>query len=104
MKNFSFQGNYKWIDILPSFISYYNNTKSRTIGMKRKVVNRTNEAEVMKSFRYKNIDVKKIKSLKLVTKFKLASLRIYLEKATLPILPLINIFTVVKFCKTNLIN
>ena len=31
---FSLQGNYKWIDILHTLISKYNNRKHRTIGMK----------------------------------------------------------------------
>lgn len=42
-KEFSFRGSYKWIDILQSLISDYNNTKHRTIGMKPDDVNENNE-------------------------------------------------------------
>ena len=37
-KEFSLQGNYKWLDILPDLMKSYNNTKHRTIGMKPKDV------------------------------------------------------------------
>ena len=57
-KKFSLQDNHKWINILSSLISSYNNTKHQTIGMKPKDVNPTNKAEVVKRFRYKNISVK----------------------------------------------
>lgn len=33
-KEFSFQGNYKWLDILPEITTKYNNKVHRTIGMK----------------------------------------------------------------------
>lgn len=42
-KRFSLRGTYKWIDILPELINNYNNTKHRTIGMKPKNVNKSNE-------------------------------------------------------------
>ncbi|XP_070168346.1 uncharacterized protein [Polyergus mexicanus] len=32
-KQFSIQGNYKWVDILPNLLNIYNNRKHRTIGM-----------------------------------------------------------------------
>ncbi|XP_029673830.1 uncharacterized protein LOC115241971 [Formica exsecta] len=32
-KQFSIQGNYKWVDILPNLSNIYNNRKHRTIGM-----------------------------------------------------------------------
>lgn len=39
---FSFNGSYKWIDLLPSVIDDYNNTKHRTIGLKPIEVNENN--------------------------------------------------------------
>lgn len=33
-KQFSYRGSHKWIDILPTLVSEYNNTKHRTINMK----------------------------------------------------------------------
>lgn len=33
-KQFSYRGSHKWIDILPTLVSEYNNTKHRTIKMK----------------------------------------------------------------------
>ncbi len=47
---FSMQGNYKWLDLLPKLIETYNNTKHRTIKMKPKDVNTGNEKEVLKRF------------------------------------------------------
>ncbi|KAL6417814.1 hypothetical protein ACFW04_012515 [Cataglyphis niger] len=32
-KQFSIQGNYKWVDILPNLLNIYNNRKHRTIGI-----------------------------------------------------------------------
>ncbi|XP_048515868.1 uncharacterized protein LOC125502148 [Athalia rosae] len=46
---FSLQGNYEWITILPDFISTYNNTKHRTIQMKPKDVSITNEKMLLRS-------------------------------------------------------
>ncbi|XP_015124739.1 uncharacterized protein LOC107046604 [Diachasma alloeum] len=42
-KKFSLQGSYRWFDILPDIISSYNDTKHRTIHMKPKDVNETNQ-------------------------------------------------------------
>ena len=44
---FSLQGNYKWIDLLPTLIASYNNTKHRTIGMKPKDVTSSNKPEIL---------------------------------------------------------
>lgn len=51
-KKFSLQGNYKWLDILPSLITAYNNTKHRTIGMKPIEVVNTHQDQVMQRFAY----------------------------------------------------
>lgn len=42
-KEFNFQGNYKWWDLLPKLVHKYNNTKHRTIGMKPSEVSKKNE-------------------------------------------------------------
>ena len=42
-KQFSIQGNYKWIDILPKLIDNYNNTYHTTIKMKPVEVNISNQ-------------------------------------------------------------
>uniref|UniRef100_A0ABD2WBK7 Integrase catalytic domain-containing protein n=1 Tax=Trichogramma kaykai TaxID=54128 RepID=A0ABD2WBK7_9HYME len=46
-KRFSLSENYKWIDIISDLVKVYNNTKHRTIKMKPKDVNRSNEKKVM---------------------------------------------------------
>jgi hypothetical protein len=47
-RKFSLRGSYKWFDILPQIIHHYNNKVHRTIGMKPKDVNETNEKLVLK--------------------------------------------------------
>lgn len=49
-KLFSYQGNYKWLKILPDLMFEYNDTKHRTIKMKPKNVNVGNESQVAKRF------------------------------------------------------
>lgn len=46
-KQFSLRGSYKWIDILQSLISEYNNTKHRIIKMKPDEVNKNNEQYIL---------------------------------------------------------
>jgi transposase InsO family protein len=46
-RQFTIQGNYEWLGILPRIINQYNNTIHRTIGMKPVEVNRTNEKELI---------------------------------------------------------
>ena len=45
-REFSAQGNYKWLDILPKLIKKYNNKVHRSIGMKPNQVNATNSSVV----------------------------------------------------------
>ncbi|KAJ8916919.1 hypothetical protein NQ315_013390 [Exocentrus adspersus] len=42
-KQFSLQGNYKWLALLPKIVHKYNNTRHRTIKMKPSEVNNENE-------------------------------------------------------------
>lgn len=48
-KEFSLQGTYKWLDLLPLIIKNYNNTIHRTIGMKPKDVNSRNAKLLLKT-------------------------------------------------------
>ncbi|KAL7296467.1 hypothetical protein TKK_0010473 [Trichogramma kaykai] len=44
---FSLNDNYKWVNTLPNLLKEYNNTVHRTIGMKPKDVNKSNEKELL---------------------------------------------------------
>lgn len=46
-KRFSLQGNYKWVDILPSIIDTYNHTRSSVTGIAPININRDNEKEIL---------------------------------------------------------
>lgn len=46
-KQFSLRGTHKWLDILPSILADYNNTKHSTIRMRPNDVNDLNEKELM---------------------------------------------------------
>ena len=48
-KQFSMQGNYKWLDILKPLVDKYNDTKHSTIKMKPNQVNRKNEKKLLKT-------------------------------------------------------
>lgn len=44
---FTLNGNHKWVDLLEQVTTSYNNTKHRTINMKPKDVNKSNEKQVL---------------------------------------------------------
>jgi len=46
---FTLNGNHKWVDLLDQVTNTYNNTKHRTIGMRPKDVNKSNEQDILKS-------------------------------------------------------
>lgn len=46
-KEFSFNGNYKWLDLLPKIVYKYNNKKHRTIGMKPSQVTKSLEKHLL---------------------------------------------------------
>ena len=48
-KEFSYQGNYKWINILQEIVKKYNNTIHRTIRRKPIEVNKKNEKEIFET-------------------------------------------------------
>lgn len=52
-KQFSLRGSFKWIDILQSLISEYNNTKHRVIKMKPYEVNENNEQHLLNTVYHK---------------------------------------------------
>ena len=46
-KQFSLQGNYKWLNILDKIVSKYNNTKHSVIGISPAKVTKKNEKEIL---------------------------------------------------------
>lgn len=48
-KDFSMQGSYKWLQILPNIIKQYNATKHRTTGYRPIDVNEKNEKQILQS-------------------------------------------------------
>lgn len=48
-KEFSMQGNYRWLEMLPKLIQDYNNREHRTIGMKPSEVNSRNASILLKT-------------------------------------------------------
>ena len=57
---FSLQGNYKWLNILPDLISSYNDSKHRTIKMKPKDVSKQNVTKTLFNA-YKKFKVKTLR-------------------------------------------
>lgn len=62
-KQFSLQGSFKWLNILPQIVTKYNNTVHSTIGMKPSQVNAKNSQTLLKSAynRLKIVDPRKKK-------------------------------------------
>lgn len=48
-KEFSFNGNYKWVDLLPKIVKKYNNTKHSTIKMRPSEVTKRNEKYLLQT-------------------------------------------------------
>lgn len=48
-KEFSLQGNYKWLDLLPKIVNKYNNTIHRTIHMKPDDVSKKDESRLLET-------------------------------------------------------
>lgn len=46
-KEFSTQGSYKWLDLLPKIVKKYNATKHRTTGYRPEAVNKSNAREIL---------------------------------------------------------
>lgn len=60
-KKFSFQGSYKWLNLLPQIVKQYNNTRHRTTGMKPTEVKTKHEQKLL------NTVYSKIKAVNLKT-------------------------------------
>lgn len=58
-KRFSFQGNFKWINILDKLLDFYNNRFHRTIGMSPNKVSKANEQILLQTvYNHPNISAK----------------------------------------------
>lgn len=100
-KEFSLQGSYKWLDILPKIVTKYNSTKHRTTGYKPIDVNEKNEDIILKhiySFR-KTVDLKKVK-FKLNDNVRISKYREVFEKGYTPNWSN-EVFKIVKIRRTN---
>lgn len=62
-KEFSMQGNYKWLDLLPKLIKQYNNTKHSTLNMKPSSVNSKNAKSILTNI-YNRPKVFKLEKIK----------------------------------------
>lgn len=62
-KQFSLQGNYKWLDLLPEIVKKYNNTVHHTIKLKPINVGKENEQQLLNTVysHLKTVDPRKIK-------------------------------------------
>lgn len=82
-KVFSFQGTYKWIDILPKLLNKYNNTVHRTIKMKPVEVNKENE-EMLKKTVYNVEDTNEEPKFKVDDSVRISKIKGTFEKGYLP--------------------
>ncbi len=98
-KEFSLQGNYKWLDILPDLMKSYNNTKHRTIGMKPKDVTAKNEAQVLQRFSLQTGTNKKPK-FKINDKVRVSKVKQLFEKGYTPNWST-EVFTITKVMRTK---
>uniref|UniRef100_A0ABD2W296 Chromo domain-containing protein n=1 Tax=Trichogramma kaykai TaxID=54128 RepID=A0ABD2W296_9HYME len=100
-KRFSLSGNYKWIDIISNLVKVYNNTKHRTIKMKPKDVNSSNEKKVMIQYNsYKLTESKIPAKFKIGDKVRVSKAKHIFEKGYTPNWTT-EIFTIVKTSMTH---
>lgn len=95
---FSLNGNYKWLNILPELVRDYNNRKHRTIGMKPVDVSKENEREVLKKFPH-HCKIKKQK-FKVGDKVRISKAKRIFEKGYTPGWST-EIFSIVKVSATD---
>lgn len=100
-KEFSFQGNYKWLSLLPEIVHKYNTTKHHTTAMKPIDINNKNEKEVLKNV-YSHIKVvdPKINKFKVGDFVRISKYREAFEKGYTPNWSN-EIFKVIKIKSTN---
>ena len=98
-KEFSMQGNYKWLDMLSNLVESYNNTKHRTIGMKPIEVTLANKSQVMKRYAIEVRLPKKLK-FKINDKVRVSRVKQLFEKGYTPNWST-EIFTITKVMRTK---
>jgi hypothetical protein len=77
-KQFSLQGNYKWLKLLPDITKQYNNSYHRTIKTKPSMINKRNEKLILKSI-YTHV---KITNMQLEIMFESAKIGKYSTRDT----------------------
>lgn len=84
-KIFSYQGSYKWLEVLPKVVEKYNSSVHSTIHMKPKDVNKKNEQKILQTAynRIKKVDLKSIK-FKVGDKVRLSKERSIFHKGYMP--------------------
>lgn len=97
---FSFRGNWKWIDIIEMLITSYNNTKHSKIKMKPKNVNVKNEKQLLHDVFKRRDVVKKISKFKIGDKVRVSKFKNIFEKGYTPNWTT-EIFTIARVRKTN---
>lgn len=101
-QQFSLNGNYKWVDILPELIDDYNSSRHRTIKMAPRDVDSDNEQELLDSvYNFKRIiPPKNINKFKIGDHVRLSKYKHIFEKGYLPSWTT-EVFTVKKIQYTN---
>lgn len=81
-KEFSVQGNYQWIDLLPKLILRYNSKVHRSIGMKPKDVSKFNENILLKKLN--KTAVERVPKFKLNDKVRISKYKTLFAKGYTP--------------------
>lgn len=84
-KEFSFQGSFKWLNLLPEIVNKYNNTKHSTTGQKPSAITKRNEKKILKQAynRIKTVDLKNVK-FKIGDRVRISKYRTAFEKGYTP--------------------
>lgn len=101
-KEFSFQGSYKWLHLLPEIVKKYNTSIHRTIGMKPVDVTKKHEKQLLETVysRIKIAEPKKSQKFKVGDKVRISRIRGLFAKKYMPNWST-EIFTVRKVRLTN---
>lgn len=101
-EQFSFRGNYKWLDIIQKLVDEYNNTKHSTIKMAPNEVNSENEQHLLNTvYNYKrNIKPDNNVKFKIGDRVRLSKYKHIFQKGYLPSWTT-EIFTIKKIQYTN---
>lgn len=99
-KNFSSQGSYKYLNILPKLLETYNNRKHRSIGMKPKDVTAANQNQVLHYIHANQKIIKNKKKFKIGDKVRISRAKQLFEKGYLPNWST-EIFTITQVKPTN---